>query len=279
MRIITNKPDPSGFEAGYSLEANSVSHGGIGYVAEGFVNMPLSDNAAIRLVGWKEHDAGYIDNVPGTRTFPSWDADSSGNGTIDNAGFVRKTLQRRRNHRGAPRAEGRPQRELDHHPDHHGPAGDRQWHLRLRSGGRRPGRDPLLSRTGRYDRWWQAALTVEGKIGNFDLTYAFAHLKRDDEVDSDYSDYSFWYDTLNGSGAYFYDNNGALVDPSQYIIGLDAYKKTSHELRICPRRRTTACASSPACSCRSSRTTSSRTTRSTGSPTASPSPATRTPSG
>ncbi|MGO4612117.1 hypothetical protein AB4142_37855, partial [Variovorax sp. 2RAF20] len=22
------------------------------------------------------------------------------------------------------------------------------------------------------DRWWQAALTVEGKIGNFDLTYA-----------------------------------------------------------------------------------------------------------
>ena len=25
--------------------------------------MPLSANAAVRLVGWKRHDAGYIDNV------------------------------------------------------------------------------------------------------------------------------------------------------------------------------------------------------------------------
>ena len=48
----------------------------------GFVNIPLSSFAAIRLVGWDEHDAGYIDNVAGTnanaciingvRTFPTW---------------------------------------------------------------------------------------------------------------------------------------------------------------------------------------------------------------
>ena len=86
LRIITNKPDPTGFAAGYGLELNSVSHGGIGHVAEGFLNLPMSDRAAIRLVAWNKHDAGYIDNVYGTRTFPSWDADSGGNGTIDNAG-------------------------------------------------------------------------------------------------------------------------------------------------------------------------------------------------
>ena len=90
MRIITNKPDPTGFAAGYGLELNSVSHGGIGPVAEGFLNLPMSDRAAIRLVAWNKHDAGYIDNVYGTRTFPSWDADSGGNGTIDNAGRARK---------------------------------------------------------------------------------------------------------------------------------------------------------------------------------------------
>src|SRR3546814_20198352 len=28
------------------------------------------------------------------------------------------------------------------------------------------------------DKWIQAALTIEGKIGNFDLTYAGAYLKR-----------------------------------------------------------------------------------------------------
>ena len=78
----------------------------------------------------------------------------------------------------------------------------------------------------------QAALTVEGKIGNFDLTYAFAHLKRDDEVDSDYSDYSFWYDTLYAYGGSIYNDNGDLINPSQYIQGTDGYKKTSHELRI-----------------------------------------------
>ena len=39
VRIITNKPDPSGFKAGYSLEGNTVRGEG-GYVAEGFVNMP-----------------------------------------------------------------------------------------------------------------------------------------------------------------------------------------------------------------------------------------------
>lgn len=52
------------------------------------------------------------------------------------------------------------------------------------------------------DRWWQAALTVEGKIGNFDLTYAFARLDRDVDVEQDYNDYAFWYDTLAAYGAY-----------------------------------------------------------------------------
>src|SRR3546814_19169888 len=35
------------------------------------VNIPLTTSAAIRLVGWREHDAGYIDNKAGTRTYPS----------------------------------------------------------------------------------------------------------------------------------------------------------------------------------------------------------------
>ena len=63
IRIITNKPDPTGFQAGYDLEGNVGRHGGTGYHAEGFVNIPIADNAAVRLVGWYEHDAGYIDNV------------------------------------------------------------------------------------------------------------------------------------------------------------------------------------------------------------------------
>jgi outer membrane receptor protein involved in Fe transport len=70
LRIITNKPDPSGFAANYSVGMDTVQGGGIGHVVEGMINIPLSKTAAIRLVGWHEHDAGYIDNKPGTRTYP-----------------------------------------------------------------------------------------------------------------------------------------------------------------------------------------------------------------
>src|SRR5450755_2661586 len=66
IRIITNKPDPTAFAAGYDVQGNSVDHGGLGSVLEGFVNVPLTPVAAIRLVAWDEHDSGYISNVAGT---------------------------------------------------------------------------------------------------------------------------------------------------------------------------------------------------------------------
>ena len=61
---------------------NTVDDGGIGYLAEGIVNLPLNDRTAVRLVGWHRHDAGYIDNVYRERTFPT-----SGI-TANNADFV-----------------------------------------------------------------------------------------------------------------------------------------------------------------------------------------------
>lgn len=84
LKIITNKPDPTGFAAGYALETNSVSEGGMGHTVEGFVNLPISDKAAIRLVAWDQYEAGYIDNVYGERTFPT-----SGI-TMDNSNLVEK---------------------------------------------------------------------------------------------------------------------------------------------------------------------------------------------
>ena len=52
IRIITNKPDPSGFAAGYSSGGQLRRRRRSGYVAEGFVNLPMGDSAAVRLVGW-----------------------------------------------------------------------------------------------------------------------------------------------------------------------------------------------------------------------------------
>ena len=64
------RPDAASRPATAS-KATTVEHGDPGYLAEGFVNLPISAAAAVRLVGWARHDAGYIDNVPATRTFPT----------------------------------------------------------------------------------------------------------------------------------------------------------------------------------------------------------------
>src|SRR5580658_4409219 len=66
IRIITNKPDPSKFSAGYDLSGDAVYNGGQGWQAEGFVNIPLAPNMAVRIVGWDVHTPGYISSVAGT---------------------------------------------------------------------------------------------------------------------------------------------------------------------------------------------------------------------
>src|SRR5678816_4591714 len=71
IRYITNKPDPSAFSASVSAEVNAVDHGGTGFLTEGYVNLPLTEWMALRVVGWSKQDAGYIDNVLASRTYPT----------------------------------------------------------------------------------------------------------------------------------------------------------------------------------------------------------------
>ncbi len=80
VRIITNKPDLSGFSASYDASVNMVDHGGVGGTIEGYVNIPSPTTPRSASSPGKEHDAGYIDNVAGNdvaggvvdgvRTFP-----------------------------------------------------------------------------------------------------------------------------------------------------------------------------------------------------------------
>ncbi len=237
LRIITNKPDPSGFAASYSAGIDSVANGGIGNVVEGMVNVPISRTAAIRLVGWHERDAGYVDNIPGTRTYPSWGGTVSNAPSCTPSSLLVCTHAAKKNYNSNDINGARAALKVDLNDD---------WSINGTFMGQKTtangnmASDPTrgdLSITHFYperstDRWWQAAMTVQGKIGNFDLTYAYAHLKRNQEEHNDYSDYSFWYDTLAGYGAYIHDNSGALINPSQYIIGKDHYTMDSHELRL-----------------------------------------------
>ena len=222
IRIITNKPDPSQFAAGYDLEGSTLD-GEMGYVAEGFVNLPIGGSAAVRLVGYSKHDAGYIDNRAGTRTYPTAGI------TINNDGFVDD------NYNGVDTVGARAALRIDLN-DNWSVTPTVMYQKQEADGGF--AYDPAAGdlKISRYrpelseDTWTQAALTVEGKIGNLDLVYAGSYLKRDVDTESDYSDYSYFYDVIYNY--VMYNDAGDLTDPSQYIQGKDRYDRQSHELRF-----------------------------------------------
>jgi iron complex outermembrane receptor protein len=230
LRIITNKPTTTGFSAGVDAELNQVDHGGAGHVLEGFVNIPLSDKIAVRMVGWDVRDGGYIDNVPGTRTYDRGDADPTNDYTINNKARVKD------NYNTVFTQGGRAALRIEL---------DDNWVItptvmgQTQKSGGLFAFDPKvgdLKVTHFYpesakDKWVQAALTIEGQIANLDVTYAGSYLKRNDETNQDYTDYSYFYDQV-GYGFYWTDNAGTLVNPSQYIQGKDRYRKESHEIRI-----------------------------------------------
>lgn len=233
IRIITNKPSTAGFEGRVDGEINSVKSGGIGGRVQGMINAPISDMAALRVVGWYQRNAGYIDNVAGTRSF----LPTPGGITVNNAAFVEKDFN------DAKVYGGRAALKVD--LDDNWTVTPTLLYQKQTSSGTFA-QDPRVGdlQTQRFnpdqrrDKFIQAALTIEGKLGNFDITYAGAYLDRKTYQANDYTDYSEAYDALyssyGGLAGYFYfeDSAGNDIDPRQYIIGTDHFRKTSQELRI-----------------------------------------------
>jgi iron complex outermembrane receptor protein len=60
VRILTAQPDPSAVAVNAEVGGSSTDGGGAGYLAKSSVNLPLSSDAAVRIVGAFEHVPGYI---------------------------------------------------------------------------------------------------------------------------------------------------------------------------------------------------------------------------
>jgi len=254
IRIITNKPDPTKFAAGFDLDGNKIQHGGLGYAAEGFVNFPVTDFAAVRLVGWIEHTGGFIDNVAGTnasacivngvRTFPTWDGQPHlGPGTpcpapgVIGAGAIDNSRYLRNNYNTVDTRGGRAAGRIN--------IGD-NWTVtpsiiaQSTSTEGFFGYDPVVGDLqvthfgpeNSQDSWQQSALTVEGKLSNWDLVYAGGYMKRTSHGIADYSDYSLFYDRVVGYGSYWVGNDGNPIMPQQLVVNGGYFEKWSNELRI-----------------------------------------------
>ncbi len=244
IRIITNKPEIGAWKASVDGEVNTVDHGGVGGQINGMINVPISDRAALRVVGWYERDAGYIDNVAGTRTFCGGvNFDESGNCvkdgiSVNNAAYVKK------NYNTAEIYGGRAALKIEL---------DDNWTVTPQIMGQETkskgffAYDPSVGDLQvqhflpeyREDHFIQGALTIEGKLSNWDVTYAGAYMDRKDYQSSDYTDYAEAYDRLYSTvggeaGYYFYFHNAAgnNISAQQQVIGTDHFKKMSHELRV-----------------------------------------------
>ena len=245
IRIITNKPELGVTSGRVDVELNKVTHGGMGRSIEGMINLPISDRMAFRAVGFYQRDGGYIDNVFGTRTYLNLNDDGSQAGpdfVVENSDLVEKNFNKLTTY------GGRAALKIDLNDD---------WtvtptvmHQNLKTKGvffMDEDQDDL--NTVRFrdeparDKFTQYALTIEGKVANFDVTYAGAYMHRPVSSSNDYADYTDTYEayyiaeygdtcgSLVGCQDYT-DNAGNNINPIQYIDGSYNYKKLSQELRV-----------------------------------------------
>ena len=248
IRIITNKPELGVTTGRVDGEINSVAHGSVGGKLEGMINIPIADRMAFRAVAFWQHDAGFIDNVFGERTYLAPPGENSIH--FDNSKFVKK------NFNDVTTYGGRAALKVD--LDDNWTATPTFMYQKAKGNGvpwmdvNQPDLETVrFQKEFDKDRFWQAALTIEGKIANFfDVTYAGAYMDRPRSSALDYTDYT---DQYNNYYTYLYqigssycttapggilscqdwkDNAGNNVNPRQHINGSDHFKKMSHELRV-----------------------------------------------
>jgi outer membrane receptor protein involved in Fe transport len=225
IRIITNKPVIGERQGGYDIYGTSVSHGDSGFGLDGYINIPINDSMAVRLVAWYQDDPGWIDNVEGEINYLGSGIVKSNADLVDDdfnhaetAGF-RGLLKWVLNDNwsitpGINFQDSSVNGSWQENPEYTG--GDYQT--------------SVFFPTYTDENWYQATLTVEGDIGNLNLLYAGAYLDRD--VDSSY-DYSGYAEYLESFGyCYYYDALGNCADPSQYVSGDENFNRNSHEIRL-----------------------------------------------
>ena len=241
---MTNAPSTEKFEGGLSFSMGQPKSGDVSHLTEGFVNIPLSDRMALRLVGYYKHDGGYIDNVAGTHTFrqgyirAGLDPTSPLNEvaadiTVDNADVAEK------NFNDATTIGGRAALAIDLNDswtltasammqeveangvwDHDPSVGDLEV-MRLL---------PDWS----DDEWTQFSLKLEGEFAGGTLTASYGDLDRDTETYADYSLYSDYYVSYGYVQPYYVcyvSYTGQCEDPREQYTNTTNISRKNYELR------------------------------------------------
>jgi len=250
IRLITNKPKLDKFEFGYDVEANKYGKGDFGGQLESYINVPLAPTLAVRAMGYYRRDGGYIDNTPNNGTFNDGSSSTLTLGdnnpntsyTLDNSDIAKDDYNTIREFGGRFQLLWQPTEGWDITPEITAQKQVARGYF---------GYDPRVGdlevhdydQTKNDDRWYQAALSIHGHIGDWDIVSAAGYFKRRTRTLNDYTYYTVTYDGFGpGYESYlqFFDNctgSGAsqqcqMINPTQYYHADTHRNKFTQELRI-----------------------------------------------
>ena len=265
VRMITNKPAIGLYEAAANFGVSFTEGGEASYKTDAMVNLPVSDNFALRLVGFWDQQGGYIDNVQGT-------VNTSESARFRPAGTVRANgvpvSARRAGFQAGSDLSGvtfidadnsalveddfndttysgfRISGRYEFNPD---------WRLTVSAMSQQLDsdgvffQDPELDdyEVSRYsdetlqDDFVNAAWTLEGRVAMLDVVYTGAFTDRDTDQIIDYTEYMFVgqyfpYYTCEGSVTYpgAAAPSGTCYSPQSLVDSTTNTQVESHELRF-----------------------------------------------
>jgi len=268
VRLITNKPDLSGFEASFSGGFSFTKGGEGSYQGEIMVNVPVGETIALRGVAYLDNQGGFIDNVAGMR-------DLRESARFRPEGFVRSNgvpvNANRAGFQSTADLSGVTFLEADNTALAEDNFNDTQYlglrvsalwevtpdwtislsHQRqsLESDGsffadpELDGLDDLEIERFEEDRleddFSNTSWTVEGRIAMLDLVYTGAYTDRESDQRADYTDYMFAgqylpYYICDGSVSYpgAADPSGTCQAPNLYINSFSKTEVFTQELRF-----------------------------------------------
>ncbi|ADN75340.1 TonB-dependent receptor [Ferrimonas balearica DSM 9799] len=255
IRYITNKPRLDAFTAGFSGSVEHTENGEMSNAMEGFLNLPLTENLAVRATLYNVHRGGYIDNVYGEFTLdPSINPDSAVAWLPEDTTYET--------------AYNTPLVEDDFNDSFY--KGYRlglkyrfndDWELLVQHMAQEVGADGVFDydpevgdlQVQRYfpdklrDAFGQTSWTLEGRLGTLEMIYTGAFLDREVEQSIDYTGY-------NNAGAFIayytctYDNPDYIInygispdvitdvreckDPTKGFKGFQEHTRMTHEFRV-----------------------------------------------
>lgn len=249
VRLITNKPDPSGFYGKLKAGVATTSGGAPSNNLEVMINMPINDDLTLRGVVYRDKQGGYIDNVAGTRT------------TQESARFQTGGFQAASDLSGVNFLEANNQNLVEKDFNEASYQGGRisalwaineDWDLLVAASTQTIEsdgvffQDPELGdlEIQRYeadtleDEFVNVNWTLTGRVGALEAVYTGAFTEREAEQRVDYTDYLFAgqyipYYICDSSVSYPSDvPSGTCQAPNLYVDSYVKSEVSTHELRF-----------------------------------------------